>query len=249
MRSLFSRKAQSVVRDRGAKMSGASLVIGIDRVPARLEMAKHMGADVVLNDEQQDVVAEIKKLTGGGVDVAIEALGTQPTFENALRCDTPRRHALEPRRYSGQSVIAARCIRGRARRPHSGDHPLSWWKGAHASVDEHRPCQASAIRSADHAFVLTRSDRRSVRPIRPSARRRAEGCDPPLDRAAHRAAELRDRRRLIAIPATASAAQKPLQSLLRLPPWSGERAARVRRRRHRALRLSSRFALQREVAG
>ena len=31
----------------GAKMSGASLVIGVDKVPARLEMAKRMGADVV----------------------------------------------------------------------------------------------------------------------------------------------------------------------------------------------------------
>jgi len=73
----------------GAKMSGASLVIGVDKVPARLEMAKRMGADVVLNYEEQDVVAEIKKLTGGGADVAIEALGTQGTFENALRAVHP----------------------------------------------------------------------------------------------------------------------------------------------------------------
>jgi len=73
----------------GAKMSGASLVIAVDKVPARLEMAKRMGADVVLNYEEQDVVAEIKKLSGGGVDVAIEALGTQPTFENALRAVRP----------------------------------------------------------------------------------------------------------------------------------------------------------------
>jgi alcohol dehydrogenase len=33
--------------------------------------------------------AEIKRLTGGGVDVAIEALGTPQTFENALRCLRP----------------------------------------------------------------------------------------------------------------------------------------------------------------
>jgi threonine dehydrogenase-like Zn-dependent dehydrogenase len=49
-------------------------------------MAKQMGADIVLNHHKQDVVAEIKRFTGGkGVDVAIEALGTQATFENALR--------------------------------------------------------------------------------------------------------------------------------------------------------------------
>lgn len=87
--AVFAQGPIGLCATAGAKMSGASLVIGIDRVPARLEMAKRMGADVVLNYEQQDVVAELKKLTGGGVDVAIEALGTQPTFENALRSIRP----------------------------------------------------------------------------------------------------------------------------------------------------------------
>ncbi len=32
-----------------------------------------------------DVVAEVKRLTGGGADVAIEALATPDTFEDALR--------------------------------------------------------------------------------------------------------------------------------------------------------------------
>jgi alcohol dehydrogenase len=87
--AIFAQGPIGLCATAGAKMSGASLVIGVDRVPARLEMAKRMGADVVLNYEEQDVVAEIKKLTGGGADVAIEALGTQPTFENALRALRP----------------------------------------------------------------------------------------------------------------------------------------------------------------
>jgi len=73
----------------GAKLSGASLVIGVDRVPRRLELAKRMGVDVVLDYTSQDVVAEIKRLTGGGADVTIEALGKQATFENALRTLRP----------------------------------------------------------------------------------------------------------------------------------------------------------------
>ncbi len=73
----------------GAKLSGASLVIGVDSVPRRLELAKRMGADVVLDFKNQDVVAEIKRLTGGGADVTIEALGQQATFENALRTLRP----------------------------------------------------------------------------------------------------------------------------------------------------------------
>jgi threonine dehydrogenase-like Zn-dependent dehydrogenase len=52
-------------------------------------MAGRMGADVVLDYRAVDVVAEVKRLTGGGADVAIEALGTQQTFENALRSLRP----------------------------------------------------------------------------------------------------------------------------------------------------------------
>ena len=73
----------------GAKLMGASLIIGVDSDPVRLEMAKRMGADVVLDFTQVDVVAEVKRLTGGGADVTVEALGTQGTFENALRCLRP----------------------------------------------------------------------------------------------------------------------------------------------------------------
>jgi len=73
----------------GAKLMGASLVIGVDSDPVRLAMARRMGADVALDFTQVDVVAEVKRLTGGGADVAIEALGTQGTFENALRSLRP----------------------------------------------------------------------------------------------------------------------------------------------------------------
>ena len=73
----------------GTKLMGASLIIGVDSDPVRLEMARRMGADVVLDFTQVDVIAEVKRLTGGGADVTIEALGTQGTFENALRCLRP----------------------------------------------------------------------------------------------------------------------------------------------------------------
>jgi threonine dehydrogenase-like Zn-dependent dehydrogenase len=73
----------------GAKLMGASLIIGVDSDPVRLAMSRTMGADVVLDFTQVDVVDEVKRLTGGGADVTIEALGTQTTFENALRCLRP----------------------------------------------------------------------------------------------------------------------------------------------------------------
>ena len=73
----------------GAKLMGASLIVGVDSDPVRLAMSKRMGADVILDFTQVDVVAEVKRLTGGGADVTIEALGTQGTFENALRSLRP----------------------------------------------------------------------------------------------------------------------------------------------------------------
>ncbi|MHB8170954.1 MAG: alcohol dehydrogenase catalytic domain-containing protein [Thermincolia bacterium] len=74
----------------GAKLSGAGLIIGVESIPARQEMSKRMGADIVLDPTKVDVVAEIKKLTDGrGVDVAIEALGASITFENSLRSIRP----------------------------------------------------------------------------------------------------------------------------------------------------------------
>jgi threonine dehydrogenase-like Zn-dependent dehydrogenase len=89
----------------GARLAGASLVIGVDSNPRRLEFAKRMGADVVLNFKEQDVVAEIKRLTGGGVDVAIEALGQQGTFENALRVIRPGGTLSSLGVYSGHLTV------------------------------------------------------------------------------------------------------------------------------------------------
>jgi threonine dehydrogenase-like Zn-dependent dehydrogenase len=73
----------------GASLMGASYIIAVDGDPVRMKMAKRMGADIVLDPKQCDVIAEVKRLTRGGTDVAIEALGLQETFENSLRCLRP----------------------------------------------------------------------------------------------------------------------------------------------------------------
>jgi alcohol dehydrogenase len=73
----------------GARLMGASLIIGVDSDATRLDMSRRLGADVTLNHLEVDVIAEVKRLTGGGADVAIEALGMQETFESALRCLRP----------------------------------------------------------------------------------------------------------------------------------------------------------------
>src|SRR3989304_3319791 len=51
----------------------------------RQDMARRLGANVVLDPTKVDAVAEIKNLTGGlGVDVAVEAIGLQATFDTCV---------------------------------------------------------------------------------------------------------------------------------------------------------------------
>ena len=74
----------------GARLRGASLIIVVDAIEGRLTMARQFGADVTLDLRDGDPVPRILALTGGrGVDVAVEALGTQQTFEGCLRVLRP----------------------------------------------------------------------------------------------------------------------------------------------------------------
>ena len=88
--AVFAQGPIGLCATAGARLRGASTIIVVDGVDQRLEVARRMGADVTLNFRNVDVVDEILKLTGGrGVDASIEALGTQTTFEQALRVLKP----------------------------------------------------------------------------------------------------------------------------------------------------------------
>lgn len=89
----------------GAKLMGASFIIGVESDPVRMKMSKRMGADIVLDPHAADLVSEIKNLTGGGADVAIEALGVQETFENCLRCLRPGGTLSSLGVYSGKLLV------------------------------------------------------------------------------------------------------------------------------------------------
>jgi alcohol dehydrogenase len=67
-----------------AEIAGAARIIAVDLEPSRLEHAKRFGAtDVVVSGENAD--AEILELSGGGVDVAMEAVGVPATFDLCTR--------------------------------------------------------------------------------------------------------------------------------------------------------------------
>lgn len=88
--AVFAQGPIGLCATAGARLRGASTIIAVERVPERIEMARSVGADQVVDFGEKDPVDEILKLTGGrGVDVAIEALGLQQTFEASLRVLKP----------------------------------------------------------------------------------------------------------------------------------------------------------------
>jgi threonine dehydrogenase-like Zn-dependent dehydrogenase len=88
--AVFAQGPIGLCATAGSRLKGASLIIGVDAIQKRLSIAREMGADEVIDFTQEDPVAAIKRLTEGrGVDVAIEALGKQQTFEWALDATRP----------------------------------------------------------------------------------------------------------------------------------------------------------------
>src|SRR5215217_3455032 len=103
--AVFAQGPIGLCATAGARLKGASLIIGIDTNEQRLAMSRRFGANVTLNASDGDLVAQIKKFTDGrGVDVAIEALGRQETFENALRAIRPGGTLSSLGVYSGKLV-------------------------------------------------------------------------------------------------------------------------------------------------
>ena len=68
----------------GAVATGAYPIIGIDVLDSKLDMARHFGATHTINLAKQDLEAEIKKLTGSGVDASIIAVGSSKAMEQGL---------------------------------------------------------------------------------------------------------------------------------------------------------------------
>jgi len=74
----------------GARLRGAGLIIGVESVPSRQQLARTYGADEIVDFAREDVVERILELTGGeGVDTAIEAHGADQTFQTAVKITKP----------------------------------------------------------------------------------------------------------------------------------------------------------------
>jgi threonine dehydrogenase-like Zn-dependent dehydrogenase len=73
-----------------ARLRGCAPVIVVGTNAKRLEIARKMGADHVVDPRKTDPVAEVKRLTGGrGADYVLESVGTVATYEQAFRMVRP----------------------------------------------------------------------------------------------------------------------------------------------------------------
>lgn len=88
--AVFAQGPIGLCATAGARLMGATRIIAVECVPERQRVARSMGADEIVDFSKEDPVDAILRITDGrGVDVAIEALGRQSTFEGALRVLRP----------------------------------------------------------------------------------------------------------------------------------------------------------------
>ena len=84
--AVFAQGPVGLMATKGAELQGAGLIIAVESVPKRQELAREYGADEIVDFEEGDPVEQIHDLTDGeGVDAAIEALGTSGTFEQCVK--------------------------------------------------------------------------------------------------------------------------------------------------------------------
>ncbi|WP_445634057.1 Glutathione-dependent formaldehyde dehydrogenase [Nostoc sp. DSM 114161] len=100
---------------RSAYLLGAERVIGIDRFPERLQLAKDFAKAEVINYEEVDAGEALKEMTGGrGPDACIDAVGLEAhasglegfydEAKQAVRLETDRPHVLRQMIVSGRKA-------------------------------------------------------------------------------------------------------------------------------------------------
>jgi len=72
-----------------AAAAGAN-VIGVDLDPAKLDLARALGAAFVIDGRHENVAEAIREITRGGANVSIDALGHTVTMTNSILCLRPR---------------------------------------------------------------------------------------------------------------------------------------------------------------
>ena len=109
--AVFAQGPIGLCATAGASLRGATKIIVVDGISERLAVSKKLGAHHTINFNDEDPVKAIMRLTQGrGVDVAIEALGTQQTFESCLNVLKPAGTLSSLGVYSGKLTMPLESI-------------------------------------------------------------------------------------------------------------------------------------------
>ncbi|KAK4273936.1 hypothetical protein QN277_017235 [Acacia crassicarpa] len=86
--AVFGLGAVGLAAAEGARVSGASRIIGVDLVSSRFELAKKFGVNEFVNPKDHDkpVQEVIAEMTNGGVDRAVECTGSIQAMISAFEC-------------------------------------------------------------------------------------------------------------------------------------------------------------------
>lgn len=88
--AVFAQGPVGLMATAGARLHGAGLIIAVEAIPERQELARKYGADVIVDFSRTDTVQAILGLTDGeGVDAAIEALGASAVIADCVRVTKP----------------------------------------------------------------------------------------------------------------------------------------------------------------
>ena len=72
-----------------AFVAGCTTIIGVDRSPSRLELARELGATHVVDVADEDAVEAIRRITGAGADFSLETTGSTQVLRQAVDCTAP----------------------------------------------------------------------------------------------------------------------------------------------------------------
>ncbi|HEU5117243.1 MAG TPA: zinc-binding dehydrogenase, partial [Isosphaeraceae bacterium] len=88
--AIFAQGPVGLMATAAARLLGAGLIIAVESMPKRQELARRFGADQIVDFTKEDAVQKILDLTDGeGVDAAIEALGSSDVLANCVRVTKP----------------------------------------------------------------------------------------------------------------------------------------------------------------
>ncbi len=88
--AIFGAGAVGLSAVMGAVVQGATTIIAVDMVESRLELARELGATHTINGKTANAVAEIMKITGYGLNYALDTTGNAKVIRQAVECLAPK---------------------------------------------------------------------------------------------------------------------------------------------------------------